>query len=109
MDLKLDYTNLFKHENMLDGMPYDDFIKAQDLCGKARDLFAKKKATDPLGFYDLPDYEVDHILEYVEKVKDRFDSMVVMGIGGSALGNKAVYSAIQPASRPITSKINTRL
>ena len=99
MKLQLDYTNLFKHEKMQDGISHDDFLKSKHLCEKARNLFQSKKATEPLGFYDLPDKEVSNIIEYVNKVKDRFDTIVVMGIGGSALGNKAVYSAIKPKKK----------
>ena len=84
MKITIDFTNLIQ--------PVPE-MKA--VCEKAYNLFQLKKDTEPLGFYKLPDYPVDHIINYIEKIKDKFDNMVVLGIGGSALGNKAVYSAIK--------------
>ncbi|GAH44291.1 unnamed protein product [marine sediment metagenome] len=42
-----------------------------------------------LGFYQLPyqDKEVSEILDISEDIKNKFDNFVVLGIGGSALGN----------------------
>ena len=95
MKLTLDFTNLFQHEKMAESLNKADLAGSDELCKKAYELFLSKKSTEPLGFYDLPDKDVDHIIDFVEKIKDRFDTMVVFGIGGSALGNKAVYSAIK--------------
>ena len=84
MKLCLDFTNLqYTTSNM------------HDICKQAYTMYLTKKQSEPLGFYDLPDSNIDHILNYISKIKDRFDTMVVLGIGGSALGNKAVYSAIK--------------
>ena len=95
MNLKFDYTNLFKHEKMNDGLSVEDMDKSKHLCEQAFNLFNAKRTTEPLGFYDLPDSDVEHILKYVKKIEQQFEAMVVLGIGGSALGNKAVYSALK--------------
>ena len=55
----------------------------------------RDRAKDILGFYALPDRDISHILEFTNRVKADFDTMVVLGIGGSALGNKALYSALR--------------
>jgi len=39
---------------------------------------------------------VGPIKQYVEKNRGRFDNMIVLGIGGSALGNIALQSALNP-------------
>ncbi|MCL2064985.1 MAG: glucose-6-phosphate isomerase [Candidatus Cloacimonetes bacterium] len=95
MNLTIDFTNLFQLMDMPDGITQNDLMDSVSLCDKANKIFSEKKSSEPLGFYDLPDKEVEHILEYVEKIKSKFDTMVVFGIGGSALGNKAVYSALK--------------
>ncbi|MBP7563596.1 MAG: glucose-6-phosphate isomerase, partial [Candidatus Cloacimonetes bacterium] len=69
------------------------------LCLNARNRFQKERKKDILGFYDLPDYQVDHIIEYIDSVKNDYDDMVVLGIGGSALGNKAIYSALKTVKK----------
>jgi len=95
MNIKFDYTNLFEHDRMPTGFSLEQFEEARHICLKAKDLFKLKKTADPLGFCDLPDSSVEHILEYIKKIENKFDAMVVLGIGGSALGNKAVYRALK--------------
>jgi glucose-6-phosphate isomerase len=95
MNITIDATNLFPCDKMTDGIPVQLLRDSQHIVEKAFATFHAKKSTDPLGFYDLPDKDISHILDYVEKIKDRFEAMVVLGIGGSALGNKAVYSALK--------------
>ena len=99
MDIKFDYTNLFRHSKMEKGVSKEQFKSEKELCEIAKNLFAAKKSTDPLGFCELPDQSVEHILAYIKKIENRFDTMVVLGIGGSALGNKAVYKAIKTQKR----------
>jgi glucose-6-phosphate isomerase len=51
-----------------------------------------------LGFMDLPSQtdEARAIQNYARKVRGSFDTLVVLGIGGSALGNSAVQQALRP-------------
>ena len=95
MKITFDYTNLFQHDKMPKGITKEQFEQNKHLCEKAFSLFTEKKQTDPLGFYDLPDSNVEHIVQYIKKIEHKFDAMVVLGIGGSALGNKAVYKALK--------------
>ena len=95
MNLIFDYTNLLQHEKMPNGLSLCQLENSKHICENASKLFKEKQATEPLGFYNLPDFSVSHIINYVENIKHRFESMVVLGIGGSALGNKAVYSALK--------------
>ena len=52
-----------------------------------------------LGFVDLPNNtdEAKKIMSWARKVRGSFDTLVVLGIGGSALGNIAVQQALRPA------------
>ncbi len=50
-----------------------------------------------LGFFDLP-YDLplaDHIVKLAKKIRKHFDAFVVIGIGGSALGNIALHTALR--------------
>ncbi len=51
-----------------------------------------------LGFMDLPNQTDDakKILAFARKQRSRFDTLVVLGIGGSALGNIAIQNALKP-------------
>lgn len=54
------------------------------------------KVGKELGFYNLPydDQNVRDIKEKLKKFKDRFDTQVVLGIGGSGLGPAALQSSL---------------
>jgi glucose-6-phosphate isomerase len=53
-----------------------------------------------IGFYDLPDDRsaARACLDYAQALPPEIDTMVVLGIGGSSLGPKALYSAL---ARPL--------
>jgi len=99
MNITIDFTNLFNHDKMPNGISMNDFKNSEFMCEKAYNLFFSKRTIEPLGFYDLPDREVDHIIDYAERINSKYDTMVVLGIGGSALGNKAVYRAMRTTKR----------
>ncbi len=51
-----------------------------------------------LGFVDLPNNteEAKKIMSWARKARGSFDTLVALGIGGSALGNIAVQTALRP-------------
>lgn len=59
------------------------------------------KGSDFLGWRDLPAmdnrFEVEKIKQLADLIRKKADVLVVIGIGGSYLGAKAVISALQPA------------
>ncbi len=61
-------------------------------------LEARRKAGD-LPFYDLPDSEdvVASIEAYASKARESFRNVMVLGIGGSALGPIALRDSLKPA------------
>jgi glucose-6-phosphate isomerase len=69
------------------------------LAGRVRqshDTLRRRRAAGDLSWMELP-YATDvvrDVLGYVDSVAGRFDNFVVLGIGGSALGNTALASAL---------------
>ncbi len=62
-----------------------------------RDAFkAIEKEQQTIGYYALPDQDISPILDYSKKIPEAIKSIVVIGIGGSSLGAKAVYEFIRP-------------
>lgn len=55
-----------------------------------------KRDSGVLGFFDLPHMngEKDEIKSTAEDIKENFENMVVIGIGGSALGNRLLHGAL---------------
>jgi len=60
-----------------------------------RDDIETRRKRGELPFLDLPKQDVRPILDYVRSERDRFDTFVVVGIGGSALGNIACHTALR--------------
>ena len=48
------------------------------------------------GFFDLPGKDITLIQQFTEKKLEKFDNFVVLGIGGSALGNKMLHNSLNP-------------
>ena len=57
--------------------------------------------TKKIGYYSLPEQNLEYLHEYLEKLDtthelDSITDVVVVGIGGSSLGAKAVYNFLKP-------------
>ena len=53
-----------------------------------------------IGYYNLPEQNIDNILEFVNSFDESVENIVVLGIGGSSLGAKAVYEFLKPVKKP---------
>ncbi len=94
MSLKFKFGNLFQNDFIKSGLNAD-LSKYQNIVEKAHKSILEQREEDILGFYNLPEKDTERINNYIQKVGSKFDNMVVLGIGGSALGNKALYSAMK--------------
>jgi glucose-6-phosphate isomerase len=93
--IRFDYQNLLSNPHLRSAIKTSRLVDFADNVKDAiSDIDTDRKA-GILGFYDLPEYDVQPIHEYVDQLADSFDTMVVLGIGGSALGNKALYNAMK--------------
>ena len=54
-----------------------------------------------IGYYNLPEQNIDEILEFVNSFDKSIETIVVLGIGGSSLGAKAVYEFLKPVKKPL--------
>ncbi|HIM94210.1 MAG TPA: glucose-6-phosphate isomerase, partial [Campylobacterales bacterium] len=52
-----------------------------------------------IGYYNLPTQNIDEILNFVEEFDERIETIVVLGIGGSSLGSKAIYEFLKPVKK----------
>lgn len=90
-----DYKNLLHSKQMPTGIEPEKLSQMHEAIQDAHAEIQKDRKQGILGFYELPHQNVQHIIDYCNSIDDRFDTMVVLGIGGSALGNKALYSALK--------------
>ncbi|MCA9002124.1 MAG: glucose-6-phosphate isomerase [Planctomycetes bacterium] len=94
--IALDYTNVLPSTLGLDdGMGEEDFAALQGDLTRAQERVEARRAVD-LRWLDLP-YQGDvhqSILDFAQSMQGEFENVVVLGIGGSALGNRALHSAL---------------
>ncbi|TDO94785.1 glucose-6-phosphate isomerase [Halanaerobium saccharolyticum] len=96
--LKLDINNVFAEMiGQEHGMTVEELEEAKDKAMKAHQNILEAEAEGKMGFMELPYKQkevVEELKQTAEELKDKFDNFVVLGIGGSALGNIAVQTAI---------------
>jgi len=57
------------------------------------------KEQESVGYYGLPEQDIQPIFTYVEAIPESIETIAVIGIGGSSLGAKAVYEFIKPVKK----------
>lgn len=109
-DIEFDYTNLMADVVGAEhGLTEDELFGMAQASAAALERVQARRAQD-LRWMDLP-YQtdvVDDIESYVSSVEGRFETVVVLGIGGSALGNTALYQSLNgpfPESHPNRRKL----
>ncbi len=99
MALKLDYTCLLAGGPQGEtGVSADDLAAAEAAHGARLGRLRAQRAEGSVGFYDLPDERgpARAAMEYAESRRGHFENVVVLGIGGSALGTLALHAALSP-------------
>ncbi len=114
-DIKLDYTNVLAGQvGKKHGLTLEQIT---ELSPAARDIhkgLQAKRKSGALPFYDLP-YDKESttaIVKASRSLRKKFSTMVVLGIGGSALGTMALFSALrrsQHNSLTVTKREGMRL
>ncbi|HEY3080823.1 MAG TPA: glucose-6-phosphate isomerase [Chloroflexota bacterium] len=81
------------------GLTEQDIGGLTDRIRQGHDSLRRKRQAGELAWMELPyaKESVKEILAYVDSVAGRFDDLVVLGIGGSALGITALSTALNPA------------
>ena len=95
--LKFDFNNMMQKFVGDDGFSHDDLMSVGDKARSAHEKFAAVRGSGMTAWANLPynqDEIVEDILAEAEKIRAEFDTFVVLGIGGSALGPTAVFTAL---------------
>jgi glucose-6-phosphate isomerase len=95
MPIRLDYTN-FMADVVSGGISADDWRNASSAFTNAHAGFGRRRQANELGFLDLPGNQALHrqTTDFASRVRGQFDDVVVLGIGGSALGPIALRTAL---------------
>jgi glucose-6-phosphate isomerase len=95
MTLRIDYTNMMG--DVIDGgIAAGDWASAPDAFRRAHTGFNRHRDAGDLGFLALPTDEALHrqSTDFAATARGKFDDVVVLGIGGSALGPIALRTAL---------------
>ena len=94
MPITIDYTNMFAEL----GLAATDWDGAGEAFARAAADVERRHAAGTLGFLDLPgdDALLAQSTAFADRARGRFDDVVVLGIGGSALGPIALRTALRP-------------
>jgi len=97
MPLSLDYTFMLS-DAVSGGVAPGDLLAAQAALAAAHASVAARRASGELGFFDLPRNRelASQVLEFVAGVRGAYRDVVLLGIGGSALGPIALRNALRP-------------
>ncbi len=97
MNLRLDYNNVMKDAIGDKGICSCEFEKNAALIAKAHETVMSNRGKGWQEWCDLPFVDeayLDEIIAYGAEVREKADSFVLFGIGGSALGPLAVANAL---------------
>ncbi|HEY9479260.1 MAG TPA: hypothetical protein VIP79_04195, partial [Gemmatimonadaceae bacterium] len=96
MSIRIDYSNMLAG-NVPGGIDETIWAAASDRFAEARKTFAARRSAGELGFIDLVEGHdsITELRRFADGVGQAFNDVVVLGIGGSALGTIALRSALR--------------
>ena len=93
--LRFEHFNLLRSDWLPTAIPEEKVRDYHYACLQAHEELHADRSSGRLGFLDLPEQDTAQIQDFLARLDPSFDTMVVLGIGGSALGNRALYSALR--------------
>lgn len=96
MTLRLDYSNMMVQPG---GIPENVWTEAGSRFQDAAAAVAKLRSDTTVGFIDLPGNRdlLRQVTDFAAKARGRYTDVVILGIGGSALGPIALRTALRPS------------
>lgn len=97
--IKYNFSNVFADAV---GEPYglnkSDIESVHEKAKRAHEKLSDTKKRGDIGFYDLPEDKenIKNILEMAKLIGSRYENLLVLGIGGSALGLRCLEKALLP-------------
>jgi glucose-6-phosphate isomerase len=96
MTVRLDLNGLLAAAAGAEGLAESDLADLEPKLARVREELAARRTGGTLAFADLPHKrdDVRRVLDLAGEVRGEFDTLVVLGIGGSALGARALLAAL---------------
>ncbi|HEV7839357.1 MAG TPA: glucose-6-phosphate isomerase [Gemmatimonadaceae bacterium] len=96
MTVRIDYSNMMISPG---GITADQWENAKRKFAAAKAGFDALRNSGSVGFVDLPNDQalLDQVERFSAGARGKFDDVVILGIGGSALGPIALRTALRPS------------
>src|SRR3982751_3206320 len=96
MPLRLDYSNMMISPGGIDSAVWS---AAREKFSAAKSGFDALRKSGAVGFVDLPRDKslLDQVTRFTAGARGRYADVVILGIGGSALGPIALRTALRPS------------
>ncbi len=96
MSIRLDYNYMMSDYLGREGIDSTDLAGLNDVARSVHEELQQQRAQGKIGFYDLPfdRQTADKVAAFARGAIRRYENVVVLGIGGSALGPRALHSAL---------------
>ncbi len=96
--ITLDFTNMMASA-VTNGVTEDEWRDAAGSFRAAFDAVKRRRTSGEIGFIDLPGNKVllQQSTEFADRARGKYDDVVILGIGGSALGPIALRTALCPS------------
>ena len=96
--LKLDYSFMLSEVvGTRCGISEDELAGAEARANQIHQQLQASRKNGELPFYELPfQQDLQELLDLADNLASRFENIVVLGIGGSALGTRAIAKALLP-------------
>ena len=97
MTIRIDYSNMIGDAS--GGISEAEWSSAASVFESARSGFEKLRESGSVGFADMVRDGAlrEQSLSFAAKARGRYDDVVILGIGGSALGPVALRTALKPS------------
>ncbi|MFO8058042.1 MAG: glucose-6-phosphate isomerase [bacterium] len=93
--ITIDYTNMMADSTGPEhGISEEELKAAADAFGDIHTEIEKKRENHEIGFLDLPYQNLTRIFQLSSSCGKNIETLVVLGIGGSALGARALANAL---------------
>ncbi len=98
MSIKVNFNNMMKSVLGKEGISDEDLLQISDFAKQAHEKVERGRGLAMQGWMDSPYNQqavVAQINAAAKEIQNRFENFVVLGIGGSALGPIAVFTALK--------------
>ncbi len=96
MRIRFDFQNMMSEAVGKEGISPEEIPAIAGRMETAVEELQAGRGKGDLGWMELPYQPLEEILTFAASARERFDDVVVLGIGGSALGARALQAALTP-------------